>query len=267
MKRYLLLLASILLLTSACATTSQPKEGLAVPKPPVVQAGTASAAAVPNLPPAVHWLSYSAEHRAIFLEVYRWATQTLEAEVKDRPRGTWAVSLDADETVLDNSAYERQLVEHGEVFGAASWARFVHRVESPPLPGALAFLQKVHELGGKIAIVTNRWEEKCPDTKADFDKYHIPYDVILCRPRGASERKEPRWQEVENGTAKRGMPAMPILMWLGDNIEDFPGGYQTLATAPSSELENFGTRYFILPNPVYGSWQAPAAAGGFKPKN
>ncbi|HKI85337.1 MAG TPA: HAD family acid phosphatase [Thermoanaerobaculia bacterium] len=265
MNRNAILLTSLLVLTSGCATTPKPK--LPVPKPPVVDSGGSQASITPALPPAVHWLSYSAEHRAIFLEVYGWATKTIEAEAKNRPRGTWAVALDADETVIDNSAYERELVERGEVYGSASWGQFVHRMDSPPLPGALEFLQRVRELGGKIAIVTNRHQELCPVTRADFDKYHIPYDVILCRPRGASARKEPRWQAVENGTAKPGMPALPILMWLGDNIEDFPGGYQSLATAPSRALEKFGRRYFVLPNPVYGSWQGPADTGGFKKKN
>ena len=44
-------------------------------------------------------------------------------------------------------------------------------------------------------------------------------------------------------------------MWLGDNIHDFPGLDQELRFASPEELAEFGDRFFILPNPLYGSWR------------
>jgi predicted secreted acid phosphatase len=43
--------------------------------------------------------------------------------------------------------------------------------------------------------------------------------------------------------------------FLGDNILDFPRLSQPAALAAEAALAPFGARYFILPNPMYGSWQ------------
>ena len=45
------------------------------------------------------------------------------------------------------------------------------RREATPLPGAAAFLARVRELGGRIAIVTNRLESECADTEAVFQTH------------------------------------------------------------------------------------------------
>ena len=55
----------------------------------------------------------SAEHRALFLQVYREATEHVEREAATRAPGTWAVVLDADETVIDNSLYQLERVGPG----------------------------------------------------------------------------------------------------------------------------------------------------------
>jgi len=46
------------------------------------------------------------EHRALFLQVYGMATQRWRQEAAQRSPGSWAVVLDADETVIDNSLYQ-----------------------------------------------------------------------------------------------------------------------------------------------------------------
>jgi predicted secreted acid phosphatase len=45
-----------------------------------------------------------------------------------------------------------------------------------------------------------------------------------------------------------------VVAWVGDNILDFPGMTQAARGDPRA-LAEFGKRYFILPNPMYGSWQ------------
>ena len=59
---------------------------------------------------------------------------------------------------------------------------------------------------------------------------------------------------VQAGTAAEGIPALTVVEWLGDNILDFPGMTQDARNDPAAFSE-FGKRYFILPNPMYGSWQ------------
>jgi 5'-nucleotidase (lipoprotein e(P4) family) len=207
-----------------------------------------------KLPDAIRWVKTSAEYRASVVQVYRLAGARLEEVARGRAPRSWAVILDADETVISNLQFEVELARSGEPYSDEGWGAWVRRQDAPPLPGAVAFMKRVRELGGVIAIVTNRAEQECPDTQADFKKYGIPYDVVLCRPVGVSS-KEPRFQRVASGTASPDIPPVEVLMWLGDNIIDFPGGSQELRKAPLSSLDGFGVRYFVLPNPMYGSWQ------------
>ena len=64
--------------------------------------------------------------------------------------------LDADETVLDNSLFERERNMCGSEFKDAQWESWVRADMARAVPGAAAFTQAVHRMGGLIAIVTNR---------------------------------------------------------------------------------------------------------------
>jgi 5'-nucleotidase (lipoprotein e(P4) family) len=202
----------------------------------------------------VHWVRNSAEHDAAFRQTYACATRALERLAAGREPGTWAVVADSDETVLDNSQYQKEREQAGLRFTQESWGDWVRRREATPLPGSVAFFRRVRELGGRIAIVTNRRESLCPDTAASFDAHQIAYDVILCRPEEGPSEKESRFERIRSGLAAPDLPPLEIVMWLGDNIQDFPGRRQELRRAPEPRLEDFGTRFFVFPNPVYGSW-------------
>lgn len=205
-----------------------------------------------ELTDAVHWMRNSAEYRAVMLQTYSLASDRLRSLVADRDKGTWAVASDADETILDNSPYARDLLLKGQELTDGNWDSWVARRAAPPLPGAVAFLELVHQLGGHIAIVTNRRSEHCADTRANFRAFDIPFDVILCRE--DDRRKEPRWELVEKGTASSDLPSLDIVLWLGDNIEDFPGLDQNIRQEGAEAFSEFGYRYFAVPNPTYGSW-------------
>lgn len=207
-----------------------------------------------NLPRSVHWMRNSAEYQAVLRQTYALAAAELQRAVAGREEGTWAVALDADETVISNSLYEKELTEAGKRTDSASWRAWVARREAAPLPGAADFIRQVEELGGRVAIVTNRSVGDCPDTMANFERYDIPFDVMLCK--GEDGEKEPRWRMVADGSAAEGLPPLEIVMWIGDNIQDFPDLDQSLRFAGDEDFPEFGRRYFIVPNPMYGSWQA-----------
>ena len=208
-----------------------------------------------RLPEAVRWASDSAEHRAVFLQVYRAATAHVEREAAGRAPGSWAVILDADETTIDNSAYQRERALAGRPFDAASWRAWCARREAVPLPGAAAFLARVRALGGKIAIVTNRTADECPDTEAVFHAHGLAYDAMLCRPATGPSDKNPRFEAVARGTTPAGLPPLDVVAFVGDNILDFPGLSQDIRKEGDDAFAPFGVRYFLLPNPMYGSWE------------
>jgi len=197
----------------------------------------------------------SAEHRALFLQVFRTATANVEAAAATREDGTWTVVTDADQTILDNSLYQIERERQGLGFTRESWHAWTKRREAVPLPGARGFLARVRSLGGRIAVVTNRRESECPDTEAVFRAHDLAFDVMLCRPDDGPSDKNPRFEAVAAGTTPAGLPPLEIVAILGDNIRDFPGRSQALHEKGDEAFADFGRRSFVLPNPMYGSWE------------
>jgi 5'-nucleotidase (lipoprotein e(P4) family) len=207
------------------------------------------------LPNAIHWARNSTEHQALVLQTYRFATMHVEAaRAKDNLKdGAWGVVLDADETVVDNTKYNMERAFSAEGSTSESWEAWVLRKESGLLAGALPFLQRVKALGGRVFIVTGRAEKHCPATKDNLRALKIPFDALLCKS-PSDKDKNARFQAIEQGRSPSTFGATKVVLYLGDNILDFPGLDQT--TRSDQALAPFGSRFILLPNPMYGSWES-----------
>ncbi len=213
-----------------------------------------AAVATAGKPNDVKWARTSAEHDAIYIETYRAAADRLASLAAQHNDGTWGVILDADETVLDNSEYEASRIPFGGSYDPNTWTAWVAEGRAPALPGSVAFTARVHELGGKVVIVTNRNESECPITRANLQRASIAADLVLCKT--TTDDKNPRFEAVQNGSAAPSTPAITVLEWIGDNIQDFPHLSQQIRNEPETAFAKFGESYFALPNAMYGSWQA-----------
>ena len=214
-------LALVLAVTLACRSASPIAPAQAPPPPSPAPAAAPPAPAAFRAPEAIRWSRDSAEHRALFLQVYRIATAHVEREAATRAAGSWAVVLDADETVIDNSTYQLERAQAGRPFDSASWRAWTARREATPLPGAAAFLSRVRALGGKIAIVTNRTATECPDTEAVFQALGSPTTRCCASPardRATRTRGSRRWRAARRprgcpprggGLRRRQHPGLP----------------------------------------------------------
>lgn len=222
-------------------------------------AGTSSsssvtpASAAPELPGALLWVRRSAEYRALAHQAFTLAAAHLRDTVPTLAAGPWGVILDADETVLDNSEYERRRAVLDSAYTEASWAAWVSEAAAPAVPGAVAYTQAVHRMGGRVVIVTNRADALCGPTRTNLDRLGVAPDLVLCQPAGESD-KNPRFTRVQRGTASPRLPALTVVEWLGDNIQDFPGLTQAMR-GDAAAFAPFGHAFFVIPNPMYGSWQ------------
>ena len=207
------------------------------------------------LPDSLRWVRDSAEYRALVMQTYRVASASIATAASGHKPNSWAVVLDADETIISNLQYQIERAQAQLPYSAESWRAWVARREATPLPGAADFLSRLRNLGGRIAIITNRLESECSDTEALFKAHKLVYDVMLCRPDGGPSDKNPRFAAVAAGTTKAGGPPLDVLAFVGDNILDFPRLTQAVAKSNDAVLELFGTKFFMLPNPMYGSWQ------------
>jgi 5'-nucleotidase (lipoprotein e(P4) family) len=208
-----------------------------------------------TLPNDVRWVRSSAEYQGLTRQVYKQAAAQLQRLSAGMARRSWAVILDADETVLDNSEYQRRLAITGASYHDSTWALWVREKSATPVPGAAAFTQRVRSLGGRVVIVTNRADSLCAETRQNLDSAGIGHDLVLCKPPGGSN-KNPRFRSVQQGTAAPGMPPLKVVAWVGDNILDFPELSQAVGRN-EQQLAEFGARFFLLPNPMYGSWAIP----------
>jgi 5'-nucleotidase (lipoprotein e(P4) family) len=178
------------------------------------------------------------------------ATAHVEAAARTRQAGTWAVILDADETIISNATYQLERARQGLGYSPESWNQWVRRREATPVLGAAAFLGRVRALGGRIAIVTNRLQSECADTAAVLERHDLVYDALLCRQDGTPSDKNPRFETVAAGRSGAGATPLDIIAFVGDNVLDFPRLGQAI-----KDQGEFGERYFVIPNPMYGSWQ------------
>lgn len=230
---------------------------------PAVSASGPTGGALPSRPAGVptdelHWLRGSAEYRAITIQTFRAALEAAAEASAGRPAGSWGVSVDADETIIDNSGYEVELQRQGLVHTDPAWKAWVERGERTAVPGAAMFLGGVQKLGGRVAVVTNTVHSLCANVAANLRSLSLPYDILVCRADDGEDRKEGRWRSVADGTASADLGPVEILVWVGDNIQDFPDQSQALRAQPESAFGDFGVRYFALPNPIYGTWEKNA---------
>lgn len=227
------------LFLSGCAT-----------QPPVSSAPLPGSAPAVSLPDSVHWFRDSAEQKAIYRETYLAATSAARTLSAALPGRSWGVILDIDETILDNSDYQKQQALAGLGFTVPTWNAWVMQRRATALPGAADFINSVRdELGGQVILVSNRSKDQCGATEDNLHSVGLKYDRILCDEVGDGN-KNPRFERVLHGEAGVAAP-LNVVIWVGDNIQDFPG----LSQAAPSDFALFGKRYFALPNPMYGSWQ------------
>jgi 5'-nucleotidase (lipoprotein e(P4) family) len=249
--------AALILLNDGCATTRGATPKSAATPPVATSAPSTGSPASPTgprtLPRDIRWVRNSAEYRALASQVYRDAASHLPQLTQGLAPGSWGVILDADETVFDNSEYQRRRANVDSAYTPTSWAAWCNERAAGAVPGAVEFTEAVRAMHGRVAIVTNRADSVCAATRDNLQKIGVTPDIVLCEPPGERD-KNPRFQRIQNGTAAAGLPSLKIVEWLGDNIYDFPSLTQA-SKNDTTAMANFGRRYFVVPNPMYGSWE------------
>lgn len=226
---------------------------------------------------AVAWMQQSAEYRAATSSVFRAATARLEPALRDPgwdallpgDRGgvalaglPAAVIVDVDETMLDNSPSQvRQLLDGAE-FDPQAWDVWVQRRNARAVPGAAEFAQAASALGITVFYVSNRTVAQGPATLANLRAAGFPVareDVFL----GAGTQVEGCSQQGSSDkTCRRRLVARGyrVLLLIGDQIGDFaqPADNSMPARAGLVQAHRawWGERWWMLPNPSYGGWEA-----------
>lgn len=220
---------------------------------------------------ATKWYMDSAEKKALYNEVFNVGLAHIETKVKqdNLKSGTWGVVFDIDETALDNQPYEINHVLLGcKAFTISDMTAYIETATALATPGIVRTTCQIKKDGGKVIMITNRdgaYDNKIiPATIKNLEKVGICFDSVLFSNYPKEHDKTPRFEAVKNGNYKdiivtKKLPPINVLAYFGDNIQDFPNLKQTNLVKEdkdSTAFNKFGQEYFLLPNPMYGSWMA-----------
>jgi 5'-nucleotidase (lipoprotein e(P4) family) len=208
---------------------------------------------------ATLWVQSAAEYQAAALQTYAAARQALDAALSAESAKPPAVILDLDETALNNAAFAaRAIGKHTTFTFGDDWSAWVNESAAAAVPGAKEFLDYARSRGVTPFYITNRTANMEAATRANLEKLGFPLstsdDTLLTR----GERDD--WNTTNKTTRREHVEASHrVLLLLGDDINDFTAGRTNLDPAM------WGTRWFVVPNPIYGSWESAAAGGSGTP--
>lgn len=225
---------------------------------------------------ATLWMQSTAEYPALVEQTYRLAAQQLPGMLGAPPRqgaientedavGKMpAIILDIDETVLDNGPWQAlSIIQGAHTMGKDSWDQWIMAHKARALPGALDYVRYARKLGVEVFYVTNRRctaPGNCPQQVAtitnlrnlgfpDVDDGHV-----------LMNREHRDWTSEKTGRRVSIAEKFRIVQIIGDDLADFiPGiksaGLDQRVLLAAQNRFRFGQSWFLLPNPVYGSWK------------
>ncbi len=237
---------------------------------------------------ATLWVKHAAEFRAAASATYKAALQATRSGLDD-PSWTAepsqsgsgaalpaAVIMDIDDTMLDNSeAQARMLLQVTCPEGfPALWDAWLAERAAPGVPGAVEFVREVRKLRDgqgravRVIFITNREcsaregnTAPCPqedDTLANLrslglDSPTLADDLML-------KSEHPDWPSEKLSRRQTVTQDFRVLVNMGDDLGDFIPGVRRLPmvqreAARCQYADWWGTKWFVVPNPMYGSWE------------
>ncbi|MDZ7644698.1 MAG: HAD family acid phosphatase [Woeseiaceae bacterium] len=236
----------------------------------------------PYVHPGITWVRTAAEFDALALQAYQSAGDALADKVGDR---SWsalpgqqnaadlppAVIFDVDETVVSNVEFQLTLIppfadEKLNAWNAAN--------EAVAIPGVVEFAERARALGVELFFITNRpcmpddaSGDPCPQkavTTQDINEAGIPVDES----RVMLSFEQPGWNKEKKNRRDVIARDYRVIMLMGDDLGDFIPCSRRRAVAPCTEgatiesrarataahRDYWGDGWYILPNPMHGSW-------------
>lgn len=203
---------------------------------------------------SVLWFQTAAEARALQYQAFNLARIILDEDLKRSPKDARnrAIIVDVDETVLDNSRYEGRMIKENTSY-PAQWDEWIDLARAEPIAGAIDFLTYADAKDVEIFYVTNRTVRDKGGTLENLKHMGFPQAIeshLFLMTDGSS--KEARRQTISEKHR--------IVLLMGDNLNDFAQVFEKLTldyrtrVVDSLRLE-FGKRFIVLPNPIYGDWE------------
>ncbi len=240
MKKHILVIAILLNIIAGCTN----------------QKSNSNDYAQEHLVNAVIWTQYSGEIKAIYYQSFNLAKmQLLENKKNSGNTKPKAVVVDIDETMLDNSPFEAKCIETGKSYSKENWSKWVSQINAKALPGAMEFSKFAKKNNVDIFYISNRSVDDFDVTLKNLQKEGFAFadSSHLLLKSDVSSKKIRR--EIVSANYE-------ILLLIGDNLNDFSEIFEDRSNSYGFDTvekmkEEFGKRFIILPNAMYGSWEGP----------
>ena len=161
--------------------------------------------------------------------------------------------MDADETVIDNSAYEAWLIGKDFGYSSKTWTPWMAAAQATAIPGAKEFLNYAAGKGAEIFYITNRKMVGYEGTKKNLAALGFPNvdkEHLLLRTQSSDK------QSRRDFVAK----THDVAFLMGDNLNDFLSVFSKKDVAgrfaeTDKVKDDWGRKFIMLPNPTYGDWE------------
>lgn len=207
----------------------------------------------------------SAEYRAACHQCFRWAEMIVQlkqqlrhAQADSSNVKPLAVVMDLDETILDNGWFQSQQIRDRVAFDMQRWSTWEEKGAEKVrvIPGAVAFIKKMREIGVAPVFISNRNSKALKQTLETLERFEIgvPENQVLLADDQTGSDKTSRRAKVSQ--------MFDVVLYLGDNLRDFDerfkfnaaGGIEGRNQVVDELSSKFGIEWIILPNPSYGEW-------------
>ena len=203
-----------------------------------------------------------------------------------------AIIMDLDETVIDNSGYQIYMIKAKTNFKPAEWDKWLeyqsmNRQAQRSVPGAVDFIRVAEGLGITPIYISNRSHSKWQETRKVMEGLGINTsdleNRLFLRRKDGKERARKlviemgldpaasKAQAIINGEGEKEerrrlvYEKYHVIAFFGDVLGDFEGiTFHDEENKPKERVQmalrerhRWGTDWFILPNPLYGSWGPP----------
>ena len=267
--------------TSFLANNKMKISGLALPLALVTACAAGPQTHSPQDDLGLLWVKHAAEYDAISRQVYQSATTALPRYIED---GSWsalpeqqaaedlpaAVILDVDETVVSNVDFQLEFERPFANWKLDEWA---NRTPATPITGVREFVEAAREHGVTVFFITNRpcqlidgVDDPCPQKQTTINQIAqigLETDaehVLLSEEKGWNREKSTRRKFVSQ--------THRVIMLLGDDLSDFVPCVRSSPKPPCTDAATkhsrdaavaeyagyWGNGWYILPNPMHGSW-------------
>ena len=226
---------------------------------------------------AVLWQHSSAEAHYLQWQAFQLAMWRLDMNIMEtfeedrslapdaRDERPFAVVVDVDETMLDNSPYEMHLLRSGDVYTPESWKEWTDKAEAKAIPGAVEFARYARSMECEVFYITNRDTSERASTLRNLMEQGFPFvdEEHLLLMAGTSD-KTARRARVDS--------THRVMLFVGDQLTDFDQALRERGRNNGKDLLEGMTpmlarRFVLLPNAMYGYWRdAITGRGGWAEK-